>query len=110
MAMQVFANPARLVSYDNAPGHGSYKLDALLGSADVDLTASTSPTAITDPNGVTTGRIARQMYIEVAGNVTFAGSDGTVDVWAVPNNFYMNVFVCYIFKVGTTATGIHALT
>ena len=109
MATQAFAGPVNLTRYDNAPGQGSYKLDTLLSVADVDLTATTSPTATTVV-GVAKSYIARQLYIEVAGNVTFACADGSVDVWACAANSYINQYVAYVYKIGTTATGIHCLT
>lgn len=101
MATQAFANPAKTARVDNAPGQGSYLLDTALAAADVDLTLVTSPTG---------GLCARIMRIDVAGNLKFAAIDGSIDTYTVLAGEYVDVTIAYVFKTGTTATGIHAIT
>ena len=111
MATQAFAGPVNLTRADNASGQGSYKLDPLLGSGNVDLTATTSPTAVTNSiTGNVVAYAARSFLCDVAGTFKFASADGSIDTWTVLAGVEYSMIVAYVFASGTSATGIHAIT
>jgi hypothetical protein len=106
MATQAFAGNVYTTTPDNSSGHGSYILDTLLESGNVDLTAPTSPTAVS----TTVSYIARSMFFDSGGTFKFAAADGSVDTWTVLAGVQYSMQVAYVYQSGTTATGIHVIT
>lgn len=108
MATQVFAGAVNLTRSDLEPAQGSYKLDTLLAGGNVDLTnTATSPT-VNANTGV--AYIGRAIQCDVAGTVTFAMADGSIDTWTVNAGQQYPALIAYVFQSGTNATGIHILT
>ncbi len=62
---------------------------------------------LTDANG--TVRIARSLYVQDAGTVSFIGVDGQTDTWTVPDFFTIRVAVKRVLAAGTSSTEIKAI-
>jgi hypothetical protein len=113
-----FTGPCVLSRTDGASPQGSYKLDSLLASSDVDLTnvgvnasLPNSPTAFTNPaTGKLQAYIGRFVMCDVGGTLTFACPDGSIDTQTLLTGVQYQLQIAYVYKTGTAATGIHVMT
>jgi hypothetical protein len=108
--------PNQGVAVSAAPPKGSYPLDDLLATKDVDLTcpAGTTPADPTNAQaGPTSGAYGRYVRVEGAGTVKFVAFDGSVDTWTFAAADVGQVYplvALYVYKTGTSATGVRVLT
>ncbi len=97
------SNPIKVAAYDNRPG-----------LARIDVTPSGDDVDLTDPDGLTSGYCARNLFITGAGDVTYlaVGAKGlTPESVTETCTAGQTLAVCVqkIYDSGTDATGIIAV-